>query len=65
LEISNGAEIIFENLGKTNGTSWQSLLKEKHRGMHCHGCQIFLGTKYQNGKKATKLPRTAPNFHKI
>jgi hypothetical protein len=29
------------------------------------GCQIFLGTKYQNGKKYTKLPRTIPNVHKI
>jgi hypothetical protein len=30
-----------------------------------HGCQIFLGTKYQNGGKYTKLPRTIPNVHKI
>jgi hypothetical protein len=30
-----------------------------------HGCQIFLGTKYQNGKKYFKLPRTIPNVHKI
>jgi hypothetical protein len=29
------------------------------------GCQIFLGTKYQNGKKYTKLPRIIPNVHKI
>jgi hypothetical protein len=29
------------------------------------GCQIFLGTKYQNGKKFTKLPLTIPNVHKI
>jgi hypothetical protein len=29
------------------------------------GCQIFLGTKYQNGKKFTKLQRTIPNVHKI
>jgi hypothetical protein len=29
------------------------------------GCQIFLGTKYQNGEKYTKLPRTIPNVHKI
>jgi hypothetical protein len=30
-----------------------------------HGCQIFLGKKYQNGEKDTKLPRTTPNGHKI
>jgi hypothetical protein len=29
------------------------------------GCQIFLGTKYQNGEKYTKLPQTIPNVHKI
>jgi hypothetical protein len=29
------------------------------------GCQIFLGTKYQNGEKFTKLPQTVPNVHKI
>jgi hypothetical protein len=29
------------------------------------GCQIFLGTKYQNGEKYTKLPLIIPNVHKI
>jgi hypothetical protein len=29
------------------------------------GCQIFHGTKYQNGKKYTELPQTIPNVHKI
>jgi hypothetical protein len=29
------------------------------------GCQIFLGTKYQNGEKYTKLPQNIPNGHKI
>jgi hypothetical protein len=29
------------------------------------GCQIFLGTKYQNGKKYTKLLRTLPIVYKI
>jgi hypothetical protein len=29
------------------------------------GCQIFLVTKYQNGEKYNKLPRTIPNVHKI
>jgi hypothetical protein len=28
------------------------------------GCQIFLGTKYQNEEKYTKLPQTVPNGHK-
>jgi hypothetical protein len=27
------------------------------------GCQVFLGTKYQNAKKYTKLPRTIPIVH--
>jgi hypothetical protein len=29
------------------------------------GCQIFLGTKYQNGKKYSQLPQTIPNVNKI
>jgi hypothetical protein len=29
------------------------------------GCQIFLGPKYQNGDKYTKLPQNIPNGHKI
>jgi hypothetical protein len=29
------------------------------------GCQIFLGTKYRNGDKYTKLPQNIPNDHKI
>jgi hypothetical protein len=29
------------------------------------GCQIFLGPKYQNGEKYTKLPQNIPNGHKI
>jgi hypothetical protein len=29
------------------------------------GCQIFLGPKYQNGEKYTKLPQRIPNGHKI
>jgi hypothetical protein len=28
-------------------------------------CQIFLGTKYQNGKKYTKLTQNISNDHKI
>jgi hypothetical protein len=31
--------------------------------LHC--CQIFLGTKYQNGGKCTKLPQNTPKGHKI
>jgi hypothetical protein len=27
------------------------------------GCQIFLGTTYQNGKKYTKLPQNVPDGH--
>jgi hypothetical protein len=29
------------------------------------GCQIFLGPKYQNGGKYTKLPQNIPNGHKL
>jgi hypothetical protein len=29
------------------------------------GCQIFLGPKYQNGEKYTKLPQNIPNGRKI
>jgi hypothetical protein len=29
------------------------------------GCQIFLGSKYQNWEKFTKLPQNIPNYHKI
>jgi hypothetical protein len=33
---------------------------------HLHqGCQIFLGPKYQNGEKYTKVPHNIPNVHKI
>jgi hypothetical protein len=28
------------------------------------GCQIFLGTTYQNGGKYTKLPQNIPTVHK-
>jgi hypothetical protein len=28
------------------------------------GCQIFLGTTYQNGKKYTKWPQNRPNGRK-
>jgi hypothetical protein len=29
------------------------------------GCQIFLGPKYQNREKYTKLPQNIPNGHKV
>jgi hypothetical protein len=29
------------------------------------GCQIFIGTIYQNEEKHTKLPQNIPNDHKI
>jgi hypothetical protein len=32
---------------------------------HGQGCQIFLGPKYQNGGKYTKLPQNTPNGRKI
>jgi hypothetical protein len=36
----------------------------RHYRTEEQGCQIFLGTKYQNGGKYTKLPRTIPNVNK-
>jgi hypothetical protein len=33
--------------------------------LHDHGCQIFLGPKYQNGEKYRKFPQNIPNGHKI
>jgi hypothetical protein len=30
-----------------------------------HGCQIFLGPKYQKGEKYTKLPQNIPNGYNI
>jgi hypothetical protein len=32
---------------------------------YLQGCQIFLGPKYQNGEKYTKLPQNIQNGHKI
>jgi hypothetical protein len=32
---------------------------------YVQGCQIFLGTKYQNGGKYAKLLQTIPNVNKI
>jgi hypothetical protein len=29
----------------------------------CQGCRIFLGPKYQNGEKYTKLPQNIPYGH--
>jgi hypothetical protein len=31
----------------------------------CQGCQIFIGPKYQNGEKYTKLSQNIPNGYKI
>jgi hypothetical protein len=36
-----------------------------HRSSPARGCQIFLRTKYQNGKNIPNFPRTIPNDHKI
>jgi hypothetical protein len=40
-------------------------LPERRHSSSAQGCQIFIGTKYQNGEKYTKLPRTIPNVLKI
>jgi hypothetical protein len=37
----------------------------KGGGGHDQGCQIFVGPKYQNVEKYTKLPQNIPNVHKI
>jgi hypothetical protein len=37
---------------------WEKTFHRFHQG-----CQIFLGTKYHNGEKCTKLRRTIPNVH--
>jgi hypothetical protein len=37
----------------------------RHNSRQNQGCQIFLGTKYQNGKKYAKLQQIIPNVHKI
>jgi hypothetical protein len=34
-------------------------------GTMSRGCQIFLGPKYQNWEKYTKLPQNIPDGHKI
>jgi hypothetical protein len=39
-------------------------MKLKRSFNACQGCQIFLGTIYQNRKKYTKLPQNKPNVHK-
>jgi hypothetical protein len=38
---------------------------EERQMENIKGCQIFLGPKYQNGDKYTKLPQNIPNGHKI
>jgi hypothetical protein len=35
------------------------------QGIQDQGCQIFLGTTYQNGKKSTKCLQNLPNGHKL
>jgi hypothetical protein len=41
------------------------LRRARSTAPHNQGFQIVLGTKYQNGKMYTKLPRTIPKVHKI
>jgi hypothetical protein len=47
---------VASKTGKNGSASYVSL----HQG-----CQIFLGTTYQNGKKYTKSPQNIPNGPKI
>jgi hypothetical protein len=68
LAISVRSFVIFETFFKIDFSSHESVTKG-------HGCQIFLGTTYQNGKnivpiyqmsiKYSKCPQTIPNGCKI
>jgi hypothetical protein len=44
-----------------------SMFRKKEKNQKDRGqiCQIFLSTKYQNGKNYTKLPQNIPNVHKM
>jgi hypothetical protein len=48
---------FFAEGGKKQVSSFANTSKQ--------GCQIFIGPKYQNGEKYTKLPQNIPNGHKI
>jgi hypothetical protein len=54
------ADVIFLFICEEIETVGQTTFRLEKRtvGTHDHmqGCQIFLGTKYQNGEKYTKLP---------
>jgi hypothetical protein len=61
LRISHaGASAIVERQPKKAG-----IHHSRHNSRQNQGCQIFLGTKYQNGKKYAKLQQIIPNVHKI
>jgi hypothetical protein len=48
-----------------NNCSRKTTLQVDANVASTQGCQIFLGPKYQNGVKDTKLPQNIPNGHKI
>jgi hypothetical protein len=39
------------------------ILQTDHQRFAAQGCQIFLGTTYQNGEKLTKWPQNIPIRH--
>jgi hypothetical protein len=65
--FSDGGFIGFVGLFVV-GKEWftSSVLSTGVSGVEAHqGCQIFLGPKYQNVGKYTKLPQNIPNGHNI
>jgi hypothetical protein len=58
--------LAYANIG-ANLSGFAKLLSHSlaHFPGIMQGCQIFLGTKHQNGEKYTKLPQTMPNVHKM
>jgi hypothetical protein len=70
--------IPLENISDENKRhAWKQIRHDISKKYYCfeglaiQGCQIFLGTTYQNGEKCTKLPKytkwtqNIPNGHKI
>jgi hypothetical protein len=57
--------VPFEIRGSANFGLWHSGKGQLGFLLSNQGCQIFLGSKYQNGKKYTKLTRTIPNGRKM
>jgi hypothetical protein len=56
-------EIFVDMLGVDEKTFFVCFLSVCND--HFQGCQIFLGTGYQNRKKCTKSTQNVPNSHKI